>query len=125
MDWKRLDQQIDELEGLIPSVEPFEWIRVKETWAPVWEQCKLIQDGFRTTRYPSVDDRHAAWNRFQGLRLQASEKRRWEDEAFARRSEPYRDMVLEIVRDIVTNELHIFQVNPVTRKELLDYNETV
>ena len=82
MDFETLDQEIRELERSIPDKPGFltgyrEWI----DWKALHERAREIQAGFSSgIRYPSVEQRQQAWERFNAARsqLRASNEADWQ-----------------------------------------------
>ena len=69
MDWRELDRAISELELLMPADRG-------GSWKPFWSKSQEIQKVFNSKiRYPTLDERTAAWNRFNELRDSAKQSR--------------------------------------------------
>ncbi|MDP2705508.1 MAG: hypothetical protein Q8O71_03925 [bacterium] len=92
MDSRELDGLIDELETTVEDAAP---LRTK--WKPVWEQIRAIAAGFKGSRYPSREEREAAWTRFQSLIDRVKEIQSQENqlrESMRGISERYRDEII-------------------------------
>lgn len=75
MSGDELDELIDELETAVEDAAP---LRTK--WKPVWDHIRAISAGFKGSRYPSREEREAAWARFQSLIDRVKEIQSKEDE---------------------------------------------
>ena len=93
MDWKTLDSLLDNLELLLSPPIRF----VPLDWNVFWDKAKEIQDGFRSVRYPTKEERETAWRRFNKLRDEASRRRSQEKKADHGTSMSYRDEILSQV----------------------------
>lgn len=96
MDWQSLDSAIATLQASIPRVDAIQVFFTRHDWRPIWSQCALIQDGFRSVRYPSVADRQAAWERFAQVRREASRLKVLEDDLVRDRSDGRRSEILRL-----------------------------
>lgn len=55
-------------------------------WSEVWDEIKYIGSNFKQVRYPTREEKNAAWERFQGIvesvkETQAAERKEWEHKA--------------------------------------------
>jgi hypothetical protein len=87
-----------EIEALLDSLEALaeeaEGKRAK--WRDVWSEIKNIQQAFKESRFPTAQDRQAAWSRFQSIvaRVKACQERaRQEFEEMLRKSECHLDQI--------------------------------
>lgn len=72
---------------------------IKSDWAPVWALCKDIQAHFNAKpRFPTREQREAAWMRFNDLRNDAAALRDAERADFIAMSTFYRDDILSSAR---------------------------
>lgn len=101
MDWKTLNNLIDEFEGMIDSklgrgLSGIVGVVIPTclTWKDIWAKASEIQNGFKGIRYPTKAQRDEAWQRFNSLRDEAS--RRNQDESDNRRwkSDSHRSDIL-------------------------------
>ncbi len=79
-----LDALADEAEGK------------RTSWRDVWTEIKNIGQAFKESRFPTAQDRQAAWNRFQSIvaRVKASQERaRQEVEQRVRQSEHHLEQI--------------------------------
>jgi hypothetical protein len=88
VDFRRLDELIDELEELVFYERPLnfgglETRTVKlpvgdfgttlRVWRPAWDKARIIQEGFKEgTKYPTRAEQEAAWQRFNVVRNELS-----------------------------------------------------
>lgn len=72
-----------EIEALLDSLETLadEAEGKKGKWKEVWGEIKNIGQAFKESRFPTVQDRQAAWNRFQSIiaRVKACQERAREE----------------------------------------------
>ena len=73
-------KNIDTLEEMLPGLFSFS----KPNWKAIWGQIRTTGQSFKGSRFPSKDEHHAAWDRFQGLVEQAKDaqkesQREWEN----------------------------------------------
>jgi len=56
-----------EIKGLLDSLERLigEAERRNRTWKEVWNEIKSINQAFKGSKFPTVRERQAAWDRFQ------------------------------------------------------------
>lgn len=62
MEWWQLNDSVDSLTELVERGEAGERV-----WGDFWTKVKEIGTEFRNVRYPTRDERNAAWERFQGV----------------------------------------------------------
>lgn len=74
-DWENLDNKIEKLErkightdGLFSSYNACEF-------SDIFDLCKEINDDFKNVRYPTMQERSIAWQKFFNLRLKAYKER--------------------------------------------------
>ncbi len=88
-----LDRLIDSLEEMVDAARPF-----RTRWKPMRDTIRQTSSAFKAVRYPTQDEKQAAWDRFQALvqrfrAIQAEEQQSWDQ--VARRS-------AELKQEIVT-----------------------
>jgi hypothetical protein len=66
-----------EIEALLDSLETLadEAEGKRKKWRDVWSEIKSIGQAFKESRFPTVQDRQAAWNRFQSIIARANRGR--------------------------------------------------
>jgi hypothetical protein len=76
MESEKLDKKIDRLQGQFESP----WSG-KRDWKALWSVIKEISADFKGIRYPSRDERTAAWTRFQSIveRIKESHAKEYEE----------------------------------------------
>ena len=111
-DWKELDKLIERFEFLVQAGRPGSFSFVSRNWGDIWALAKRIQDAAKVTRYPTREERQAAWERFQSLREEASRDANAERERLAGRSADHKAEILRLARrgtrkflDVPTHEL--------------------
>ncbi|XOF33115.1 MAG: hypothetical protein ACL93V_14025 [Candidatus Electrothrix sp. YB6] len=60
-DYKKVNENIEKLESMLPSILDFS----KPDWKAIWQQIKVTGKSFKGVRFPSKNEHEAAWNRFQ------------------------------------------------------------
>jgi len=80
MEWEKLDQLIADFEArLAPKPEPEASLGLGAAfWRETWEAAARIQEGFREARYPTKEEKDAAWARFAAIRKVASRRQQEE-----------------------------------------------
>ena len=78
-DHKEVNRNITKLESMLPGILDFG----KPDWKKIWQQIRVTGKSFKGVRFPSKDEREAAWNRFQRSvdkvkAQQAEEQKKWE-----------------------------------------------
>ncbi|WP_214041716.1 hypothetical protein [Methanoculleus sp.] len=72
-----------EIKGLLDSLERLigEAERCNRTWKEVWNEIKSINQAFKGSKFPTVRERQAAWDRFQAIiaEVKASQERAKEE----------------------------------------------
>ncbi len=91
-----------EIEALLNSLETLadEAEGKRKKWRDVWSEIKSIGQAFKESRFPTVQDRQAAWNRFQSIiaRVKACQERaRKEFEERFRKSERHLEQIRSYV----------------------------
>lgn len=83
MDSKRLDKKIGELNSRVNGM----WLTTKDGpfWRETWALVKEISADFKTVRYPSKQEKDAAWNGFQSIVDTMKEERAKKEEKKAER----------------------------------------
>jgi hypothetical protein len=110
VDFRELDALIEELEQLVYHERPLnfgglETRTVKlpmgdfgttlRVWRPAWDKARIIQEGFKEgTRYPVRADQEAAWQRFNAIRNDLSERSNKDREWAFTVSKAWRDSLL-------------------------------
>ncbi|MGB4644461.1 MAG: hypothetical protein WBH76_01020 [Dictyoglomaceae bacterium] len=61
-DGSKIEALLDSLENLLQETE-----EKKVKWKDVWGEIKSIGQAFKESRFPTVQDRQAAWGRFQSI----------------------------------------------------------
>ena len=76
------------LDGLISQLDSHyrQAARRDRPWTEVWDEIKHIGASFKQVRYPTKEEKNAAWERFQGIvesvkETQAEERKQWERKA--------------------------------------------
>lgn len=75
-DGSEIEALVDSLKALVDEAEG-----ERGKWKDVWSDIKSIGQSFKESRFPTVQDRQAAWNRFQSIvaRVKASQERAREE----------------------------------------------
>jgi hypothetical protein len=81
MDFSELDSLISKLDSHYRQAA-----RSDRPWKEIWDEIKYIGANFKQVRYPTKDEKNAAWDRFQGVvesvkDAQANELKQWERRA--------------------------------------------
>lgn len=76
------------LDGLISKLDSHyrQAARSDRPWKEVWDEIKYIGSSFKHVRYPTKEEKNAAWEKFQGIvesvkDAQADERKQWEQKA--------------------------------------------
>src|SRR5206468_3143579 len=88
MDYTELDRMIDGLKATVENDSP-----QKGYWKGLWSLVGDIKSGFREARYPTVDQKQAAWQRLDELIRQARERSEREKEDREKRQKAWEDKV--------------------------------
>jgi len=61
-----------------------------------WKEIKKIGESFKSVRYPTVDEKNQAWDRFQTMvaQIKQSQNRPWETERFSETSKKFKEKIL-------------------------------
>src|SRR5260221_2873186 len=114
MNSQTLDEMISRLESIMPDAPGIFSIGLRrQDWKPVWSLAKEIQEGFNSgVRYPTKELRQAAWERFNGLRNEASKRADSERDSLRSRSEYHKSIIFSECNGIgysrVTDALFFF-----------------
>ena len=92
-DWKAQDRLIDRFQLEIHADRNFFMSR---DWKKVWSLSKEIQESFKSIRYPTREQRQAAWERFQALRSEAAQAEEDERKQCVRRSADHRAHIIRL-----------------------------
>ncbi len=86
---------ISRLKSIMPDAPGIFGIGLRrQDWKPVWALAKEIQEGFNSgVRYPTKELRQAAWERFNGLRDEASKRANSERDQLRGRSEHHKSII--------------------------------
>jgi hypothetical protein len=95
MDSKDLDKLINRLRDLMPDDPGFLGIGVhRQNWKPFWALAKQVQEGFNAgVRYATKEMRQIAWERFNGVRNEASRRADSERGHLEAKSKNQRDII--------------------------------
>lgn len=101
-DHQHLDEKIQELSHRMPDAPHWTGIGLERgAWPDFWSLAREIQQMFNSgVRYPSKDQRQAAWQRFNALRDEAVKRGRQEKEALKDRSKAHKQEILSICSGI-------------------------
>jgi hypothetical protein len=91
-----LDSLIHRLDSLVPAT-PSWIIHSKTNWSEVWSLAAEIQETFKAVRYPTVELRNRAWERFARIRQRASEAAGEDRKIREFRSIQHQDQILTLV----------------------------
>jgi len=86
-----IEALLDSLEALLEEAQGG---RIK--WGDIWREIRNIQKAFKESRFPTVQDRQAAWGRFQSIIAKVKtcqERARREFEEILRRSEYHLEQI--------------------------------
>jgi hypothetical protein len=97
-----LNKLISRLEDIMPDDSSFLGIGVcRQDWRPFWALAKDVQEGFNSgVRYPTKQLRQDAWERFNGLRNEASRRANAERGHLEAKSQHHRDVIFGDCRGI-------------------------
>lgn len=126
MEWEELDALIDELDAMIDfrTGSGFRGtisvlVPTSITWGDIWAKAKEIQVGFKNVRYPTRAQREAAWERFNNLRDEASERSKNEQDSRRWKSESHRSDILSQIKSArPSNMMGLHSVNIEEMKSL-------
>jgi hypothetical protein len=93
--WQEQDARIDELARIIPPAQfPIMGHWERYDWGPCHALMKEIGINFKGLRYPTPQERQAAWERYRALREEADSRLENERSGFRGQSEWYCEAVL-------------------------------
>jgi hypothetical protein len=112
-EWEEQDERISELERVTPPPQTgLTGLWERHDWRPCWELISEISANFKGLRYPTPQQRQAAWERYSALRDEANRRCENERSGFRGQSEWYRDSVLDRCKGIIwsaaTDDLFFF-----------------
>ncbi|TVM03361.1 MAG: hypothetical protein CV087_05705 [Candidatus Brocadia sp. WS118] len=94
MDNHELQNSINEFERMIDSRRQG-FVMILHDFRPVWDMAREIQGGFNSrVRFPTIEMRQAAWERFRTLRDQASQVFQEQQDQMLDRSLEHRNDIL-------------------------------
>lgn len=95
--WKELDSLIERFEFIVHA-DRSPYFFINRNWSEVWSLATKIQEAARVTRYPTREQRQAAWERFQSLREEAQRDADAGRERLAGRSADHKAEILRLAR---------------------------
>lgn len=89
---KELDESISQLDSNFYSAE-----RGELEWPEFWQDVREIRGRFKYVRYPSREDRDAAWDEFNRIVSKAEQQRLWADDERRRKESISKEVREEIL----------------------------
>lgn len=118
-DWRVLDEAIDDLKGMLhPGLASYvvEIFTGRTSGQELWTKAAEVQDLFRAVRYPTGEQRRAAWQRFNELRDEIRSRSHEQRQTREDTSHQHRESIVYLVESARPNDLLGF--DPVTRDEM-------
>lgn len=109
MEWRTLDNEINAFEELANHAHG-------RLWLDVWRKASEIQDAFRSVRYPTREEREAAWERFCDVRDQANQIAQHERNDRKARSSVWKQNILQLAEGARPVDMPFF---PTSRDEMI------
>jgi len=112
VDYSELDRMIDALQAAVQNDSP-----QKGYWKGLWSLVGEIKGGFKGVRYPTLDERQAAWTRLNELIDQARVRSEHEKEEREKRQQAWEEKVQRSERARERLESKLGGTRPITDLE--------